>query len=122
MWHTTDDKSQVEISKTNGVYFGTVIQLREPNWPANDPEGGAGKAKNDRRNPNAELRSRPIIGLQIMEGFRYAGDRTWTDGHIYDPESGNTYHGRITLRPDGRLELRGYVGISLFGRTVVWTR
>lgn len=82
----------------------------------------AGKPKNDRGNPDPNLRDRPIVGLQFMRDFVYAGDKTWVDGKIYDPESGKTYKCKMTLVDDKHLEVRGFVGISLLGRTVVWTR
>jgi uncharacterized protein (DUF2147 family) len=122
VWHTTDDKSQVQIFKVKNQYFGRIISLKEPNWPANDELGMGGKPKTDRRNPNHELQNRPIVGLQLMAGFVPAGKNLWADGKIYDPESGKTYKCKLTLVGDKRLEVRGYVGFSLFGRTEVWTR
>ena len=54
-----------------------------------------------------------------MSGFRY-DDGVWRGGRIYDPESGKTYKAIIRLGDDGRLKLRGYIGISLIGRNTVW--
>ena len=52
-----------------------------------------------------------------------SGDgKTWTDGRVYDPESGKTYQGRITLEQEDTLKLRGFVGAPVFGRTSTWTR
>lgn len=122
IWHTAQDKSQVQIFKSNGRYFGRIISLKDPNWPANDELGQGGKPKTDRRNPNHSLRGRPIVGLQLMNDFEAAGKGRWDGGKVYDPESGKTYKGKITLVNPNRLELRGYVGVSLFGRTEIWTR
>ena len=122
IWRTADDKSQVQIFKTNNLYAGKIISLKDPNWPASDTEGGAGKPKNDRRNPDPKLRSRPIVGLQLMSGFAFARKATWDSGRVYDPESGKTYKGKLYLTSTNQLELRGYVGIPLFGRTEVWRR
>ena len=72
--------------------------------------------------PNHSLRNRPIVGLQLMSDFEAAGKVQWGEGKIYDPESGKTYKCKITLTDPKRLEVRGYVGISLFGRTEIWTR
>jgi len=121
-WHTTDDKSQVLIFKQNDHYFGKIVSLKEPNWPADSKLGTPGQPKNDRNNPDSTLRAKPIIGLQIMRDFTYAGKNVWTEGRVYDPENGKTYHGKITLAATNRLELRGFIGISLLGRTVTWTR
>lgn len=69
-----------------------------------------------------EQRGRPLKGLEILWGFRREGDR-WTGGHILDPESGDTYRARMTLAKDGtRLEVCGYVGLPLLGRTQTWVR
>ena len=76
----------------------------------------------DTENPDPELRTRKLLGLVFLTGFRYDGDGTWKDGRIYDPNSGNTYKGTIKMESTERLKLRGYVGISVFGRTETWTR
>ena len=122
VWHTTDDKSKVEIFKKRDQYFAKILSLKEPNWPANDEQGMGGKAKTDRKNPSPELRSRAIAGLEFMNDFVYAGKNKWTDGKIYDPEVGKTYSCKMTLVAANKLEVRGYVGFSMLGRTVVWTR
>ncbi len=122
VWHTADDKSRVQIFRVKNQYFGRIISLKEPNWPATDELGMGGKPKTDRRNPNHELRNRPIVGMQLMTGFTLAGKELWEGGKIYDPESGKTYKCKMTLVNPDRLEVRGYVGFSMLGRTEVWTR
>jgi uncharacterized protein (DUF2147 family) len=121
-WHTTDDKSLVEVFKDKDRFCAKIVSLKEPNWPANDEEGMGGKPKNDRRNPDPRLRSRPIAGIQFMSGFVYAGKKVWDGGTIYDPESGKTYKCKMSLISTNQLEVHGYVGISLLGRTVDWKR
>jgi uncharacterized protein (DUF2147 family) len=122
IWVTEGGKAHVEVTGTDGEYQGRIVWLKEPDYPADDKQGMAGQAKVDRDNPDARLRNRPIIGLPLVSGFHYAGDGVWTGGTIYDPESGKTYRCKITLRKDGSLNVRGYIGFSLFGRTTVWTR
>jgi len=73
------------------------------------------------RLPDPSLRSRPIIGLQIMHGFKYHGDGKWEEGKVYNPQNGKTYSARIKLK-DGKLEMRGYIGISMLGKTEEWTK
>jgi len=121
-WLTADGKARVEIVKHGDVYDGSIVWLKEPNYPADDKKGMAGKVKVDRENPAPALQTRPILGLPLITGFKYAGDNVWNDGHIYDPESGKLYSCKMTLMMDGSLKVRGYVGISLFGRTEIWTR
>ncbi len=66
--------------------------------------------------------NRPIIGLQVIEGLAVAGENRWENGACYDPESGNSYKCKIRLASPDRLEVRGFIGFSLFGRTYVLTR
>jgi len=81
----------------------------------------AGKPKVDRKNPDPALRSQPVLGLEILHDFQYDDDQ-WSGGTIYDPKEGKTYKCKITLGEDGKLKVRGYIGISLFGRTTEWAR
>src|SRR6185295_17183641 len=113
-----EDKSRVQIFKKADKYYGKIISLKEPNWPADDED--AGKPKTDRRNPDANLKKRPIVGMEIMMGFAHDGKNVWSGGKVYDPESGKTYSGKLTLTNSKQLDLRGFVGISLFGRTETW--
>ncbi len=121
-WLTADSDAQVEIVKDGDAYDGRIVWLKEPMYPTDDTKGMAGQAKVDRENPDAALKTRPIIGLPLITGFKYAGDGVWNDGTIYDPKSGGTYSCKMTLMMDGSLKVRGYKGISLFGRTEIWTR
>ena len=121
-WNNQDGKAKIEISHCDGHYCGTISWLREPEYPADDKKGMAGQTKVDRENPNPALRSRRLLGLQIMDGFTYSGGTTWDKGRIYDPESGKTYKSKMTLASPNRLEIRGFVGIPLFGRSTTWTR
>ncbi|HEY0110845.1 MAG TPA: DUF2147 domain-containing protein, partial [Fibrella sp.] len=78
--------------------------------------------KLDSKNPEANLKSRPLLNLNIMTGFSYDGSNVWDDGKIYNPEDGKTYSCKMTLKNPNTLDVRGYVGISLIGKTQTWTR
>ncbi len=120
-WTTAGNKSRVEITKVaDGTFEGKIVWLSEPNYPADDKE--AGKPKHDRENSDKSLQSRPILGLSFMKGFKFDGKKEWSGGLLYDPESGKTYKGKIWLEDDGTLGMRGFIGISLLGRTEKWTR
>lgn len=121
-WNTQDGKAQVEIVRQHSLYAGYIVWLKEPYYPSGDAQGMAGKPKVDRKNPDVALRARPLIGLPLVSGFHFAGTDEWTGGTIYDPENGKTYSCKMILMPNGSLKVRGYIGISLFGRTTVWTR
>ena len=76
----------------------------------------------DNNNPDPTLRKTPRLGLTVVRSFSYVGDNLWVDGKVYDPKNGKTYSGKMTLISPNQLNLRGYIGISLIGRTAVWTR
>lgn len=77
----------------------------------------------DVNNPDPALRSRPLCGLQIGNGFQAkGGDQSAENGQIYDPKSGKTYSSSLATSGTEHLKLRGYVGVKLFGRTEEWTR
>lgn len=119
---TENGQAHVEIVEEGGVYNGSIVWLEQPVYPPDDDGGMAGQEKVDRENPDATLRTRPILGLQMMEGFEYAGDGEWKSGRIYDPENGKTYKCKMRLIDDETLKVRGFIGVSMLGRTSVWTR
>ncbi len=122
VWDNQEKDAKIEIFKCAEKFCGKIVSLKEPNYPADSKEGMPGTPKLDHKNPNPELRKVPVIGLEIMRGFTFAGDNVWKGGKVYDPKSGNTYSGKMTLVSPSQLKLRGFIGISLFGRTDVWTK
>lgn len=115
-WYNNEKDAVIEISKTDNDNFeGHIVWMKYPN----DENG---KPKVDNLNPNKSLQDRPRMGLKIMYGFKQDSDKKWSDGEIYDPKSGNTYSGTMTQTSENTLDLRGYVGLPIFGRTSTWTR
>ena len=114
-WVTADGKAAVLIAPCGAELCGNVQWLRVPL----NPEG---KPKTDIHNPDVSLRSRPDCGLPILGNFTPDGDGGWHGGWIYDPESGHTYKSNMHVGDDGKLHVRGYIGISLLGRTEIMTR
>ena len=82
----------------------------------------AAHSANANRSHDEKLRDRPVLGLEILWGFRYAGKGEWKKGRLYDPERGKSYKGILKLGDDGHLKLRGYVGIPAIGKSSEWTR
>jgi uncharacterized protein (DUF2147 family) len=120
VWLTEKADAHVRIERVGDSFHGTIVWLKEPLYPVDDEQGMAGQPKVDRENPDPVLRARPIVGLRIVDGFRHQ-DGEWRDGRIYDPENGKTYRCRMWF--DGEtLRVRGYIGISLLGRSTSWTR
>jgi uncharacterized protein (DUF2147 family) len=119
-WKNGEGTGVIQIYKTtSGHYAGKIIWLKEPN----DPE--TGKPKLDKRNPDKNKRSNPTLGLVNMKGFSFdADDKEWKNGTIYDPKNGKEYSCKMWFSKNSKtkLEVRGYLGISLLGRTDTWTK
>jgi len=113
VWETGE--SHIEIYDCGELLCGRIIALDEP-------LDAQGKPKTDKNNPDPALSTRPIMGMDLIAGFSRKTDKRWVGGTIYDPRDGKTYKCKMTLEDDGTLKVRGYVGLSLFGKTVVWTR
>ncbi len=119
LWRTIDDdgkteKSQVRISEAGGVFSGKVEKIADP-------------AKQDARCDKCgdARKDQPVLGLTIIQGVKAnAGEPgQWDGGEILDPNNGKTYKVRMRLTQDGKaLELRGYLGLPLIGRTQTWQR
>jgi uncharacterized protein (DUF2147 family) len=113
LWQNED--ASFELYEENGKLNAKIVSLREPLTPD-------GKQKTDIYNPDASKHSRPIIGMVFMTGFTPAGSGKWDNGIIYDPKTGKTYSCNIELEGADALKVRGYIGISLIGRTQTWKR
>lgn len=107
-------KVGVWIDDCAGQLCGRIYWLKKPL--------SGGKPKRDHHNPDARLRDRPLCGLRILTGFRREKDGVWNDGQVYNPSDGRTFSSTMTLEGDGGLRIRGYVGATLFGKTVEWVR
>jgi uncharacterized protein (DUF2147 family) len=114
LWYNQEKTAKIQVYKaTDGKFYGKIVWLKEP---LRD-----GKPKVDRNNPDKAKQNDPIMGIQLLKGFKKNGDHGYEDGTIYDPKNGKTYSCKITHNGES-LDVRGYVGISLFGRTTVWTK
>ena len=124
-WLIASGKAQVRIQPcadpASGPLCGYIAALINPTGP--DGKVVAPEQANDFRNPDPALRSRKVLGMPLIWGFKKGAEpNSFEDGQIYNGENGKTYNANITLQPDGKLRLRGYVGTPLFGETQVWTR
>jgi len=114
VWLNEEKDAKVEIYKTGDKYFGKIV------WGKNIYEPDGKTERTDIKNPDPKLRSRSLVNLVILTNFKY-DDGEWEGGKIYDPKSGKTYS--CVMRFKGNtLEIKGYIGITLLGRTTVWTR
>ena len=118
LWEQVDEnsgkaESWFRITERNGVYEGTIVKFfprpgDDPNWICDKCQGAE--------------RGVPVLGMTLIKGMRRNGD-SYEDGTIMDPRDGQVYRALMRLSPDGqKLEVRGYLGISLFGRSQTWNR
>ncbi|MDR6967829.1 uncharacterized protein (DUF2147 family) [Flavobacterium arsenatis] len=114
-WKTIDDesgeaKSVVEIYEQDGKVYGKVITIFDKTKEKNLCD----KCEGDKKN-------KPVKGMVILEGAKKNGS-SWEGGTILDPTKGKVYKCTLSLENKDKLKLRGYVGISLLGRTQYWER
>lgn len=118
LWKTIGDRSGqadslVRIVENNGEYVGVVVTVFSP--PAADANPVCALCR-------GELKDKPVVGMTILRGLRRQGD-SYAGGAILDPDDGDTYRCTVRLLESGRkLEMRGYIGLPIFGRTQVWIR
>jgi uncharacterized protein (DUF2147 family) len=116
LWQTIDDRTGkprgvVRIFEAQGHLYGEIVRAFDPNEAA----AVCQKCKDDRKD-------RPVQGLQVIRGLAPDGDR-WSGGTILDPETGDIYRCSMRLADGGeKLVVRGYLGISLLGRSQTWLR
>jgi uncharacterized protein (DUF2147 family) len=117
VWATENGKAHIQIHDCGGKLCGTIVWLKQP-------LGKDGKDARDSRNPDPGLRMRKILGMPLLSDFVPDGGdpNAWKGGTIYNPNNGKTYSCNLTLEDSKTLRVRGYVGLSMFGATQVWTR
>ena len=115
-WKNGEGTGIIQIYKNGDKYQGKITWLKEPN----DPK--TGKPKTDISHPEEKNHSRPVLGLVNMWGFKYTDKNEWTGGKIYDPKNGKTYSCKVAMESNNVIKVRGYIGVSLIGRTDTWTR
>jgi uncharacterized protein (DUF2147 family) len=112
IWLNEDKDAKVEIYKSGNQYFGKLI------WGKEMYEADGKTSRKDVENKDPKLRARNLKDLIMLSGFAYHDD-VWDGGEIYDPRNGSTYSCTLKLK-GSKLDIRGYIGISLFGKTTVW--
>jgi uncharacterized protein (DUF2147 family) len=109
-WLTQKRDGIIRIGRSaDGHYEGRIV-------------GGDSPGRLDSNNPDPARRGERLLGTTIMHDMKYDGDGRWSGGTIYDPESGHTYKCRLELRAHDQLRVRGFLGVSLLGRSQIWTR
>ena len=114
MWTSKEKRdSLIEIYDCGEYLCGRLVSLT-------DPLDDAGIPKKDLNNQDESLQDRPLAGIEFLTGFTYEERKSaWHGGRIYNARDGKTYKSTMVLK-DGELDVRGFVGISLFGKSDVW--
>lgn len=113
-WLNEEKDAKIEIYKSGDKYFGKI------SWVKDAYEADGKTLRKDIKNPDVQLRNRTIVNCVILTGLQY-DDGEWTGGELYDPKTGKTYKSKVKLK-NASLEIRGYVGAPMFGKTTVWSR
>jgi uncharacterized protein (DUF2147 family) len=118
IWKTIDEKtnqpsSLIRLDEKNGELIGTVTELIPS--PGETLVTHCNLCKDERK-------GKPIIGMIIMKGLRKSSPGVWSGGEILDPDEGEIYKVKIKMVNDKTLDVRGYIGIPLLGRTQTWIR
>ena len=113
-WESDQKDVRMEYFEDGDHYSARLI------WGNKIVEADNVTSKKDTKNPDASLRSRNIIGVVSLTGLKWDG-KEYTDGKIYDPPSGKTYNCKAWIEGD-KLQLRGFLGFSMMGKTVSWHR
>ena len=114
-WYSTNEEtgeidSVIEVYKKQEKAFGKIIEIKN----------------SERKNAVCDLckdknKNKPILGLNILNGLEKDGEE-WSGGTILDPRNGNVYKCFIQLVQQDKLKIRGYFGLSIFGKTAYWQR
>ena len=118
LWKTIDDRSGepkglIRIREINGTFEGRIDKIFPK--PGDEPAPKCEKCE-------GSLHNQPVLGLRFLWGFTKLGDE-YQGGQILDPESGKIYQAKMKLIDGGKkLEVRGFIGFSLFGRSQTWIR
>ena len=108
-WLSQEKDGKIIIFKQGDQYFGKISWGKTP-------------GKKDTNNPDEKLRNRELVGSVILKSFKFTGS-AWENGTIYDPKSGKTYDCILKVKDGNKtLDIRGFVGVAMFGRTSTWSR
>jgi uncharacterized protein (DUF2147 family) len=114
IWLNEERTAKVQIYKEGEKFFGKIV------WLKVTIDSITGKPRTDKFNPDPKQKNEPLLGLIMFRNFIFDGDNEWKDGSIYDPKNGKTYDCYMKFESVTQLKIRGYIGISLLGRTTHW--
>lgn len=110
LWLTQNERSVINVHECDQGLCGDIYWIIE------------GGMQYDSENPDASKHDTPMCGLRILYGFEKDDEGKWEDGNIYKADEGDLYNANVSMNDDGTLKVRGYVGISMFGKSQTWTK
>jgi uncharacterized protein (DUF2147 family) len=123
-WEIEEGGSIVALRRcgeNNERFCGQLSWMEHNTYTGDDPN--AGELKIDRENPDPELRDTPLLGIDLVHGFRWDPEQNrWVDGKIYNPFDGETYSCWLEMESEKKLKIRGYIGLPILGMTTYWAR
>lgn len=108
LWIDHTGRGAVDITNCGSSLCGHIAWLKDPNQPNGKPV--------------VDKKGRPVCGLQIIGDVKKKADGSWDDGWIYDPEEDEQFSVELKMKPDGTLQVLGYLGVKMLGETFVWKR
>ena len=111
LWYTEGKDGAIEIYPCNGLICGRIYWLTPPDDTAFDTH-----------NPDESLREHPLCKLTLLTGFIPKGEGRYSEGQVYDPHTGSTYHAKLELLGSNELEIHGYILLPALGGSQIWTR
>lgn len=109
VWQTASG-GYVQVYQDGDSWKGTIVGSKD------------GQARYDENNPDESKRERRLLGVTVLDGLQYAGDGEFESGTIYDPNNGKTYKAKAEIKGPDTMDVRGYIGISLIGKSQTWNR
>ncbi len=113
LWLTQNQRSVVELYRCAGdkpLLCGKIAWIID------------GGMQFDTKNPDASRHKTPLCGMTILSGLKMDSPTKWTGGTVYKADEGDLYDASMTVLSNNKVEMRGYMGISMFGKSQTWTR
>ena len=114
VWLHPNKRIEIEIAPCGDRLCAKIIWFKRP-------YGDDGLPLADAKNKDPALRTRPLLGLDVLQGLRAAGENNWEDGEIYNPDDGANYRTQMSIDKDGNLHIRAFTLLPLLGHTLIWT-
>jgi len=114
VWLHPDKRIEIEIAPCGDRFCAKIVWFKRPN-------GDDGLPLTDVKNKDLALRTRPLLGLNVLQNLRANGENNWADGEVYNPDDGANYRAQMSIDNAGNLRIRAFVVLPLLGHTLIWT-